>query len=130
MRHVRQQNTNDCGIAAAASICDTSYNTAWDHDPNPETSRGFSVPEMLELLRRLSGDRWKAVKPKPVSVATAAPPERGAPEVWLIRKKGDRFGHWVSATCGRIYDPELEFPDTQRLYHRRRWLLIRRVVRA
>ena len=130
MRIVNQRGDQDCGIAVAAMLAGTNYDTAMKLDVNPTSSRHVTVPEFERMMAVLTTSGWAASKHKGLKLKDAEPPKRGAQEAWLIRKSGTKVGHWIGRTQGRIFDPYLVGPITVDEYPLKRWELIRRVRRT
>ena len=130
LKLVRQQNELDCGLGAAATIGQCSYDKAADLDPNPYGANGLTNAELTTLLFRITGQRWISKRVKPGKMVQAKKPGED-PEVWLIRKPGEKWGHFVVVTSSAIYDPSRPkpFPWTPYRYPGRSWMLIRRIVR-
>ena len=105
MRIVGQKNSLDCGIAAAAMACGVGYSRAAACDPNPSSGSGITVRQMPVLLQRVGGKQWEAQPRGNPPVAQMELPRRI--EVWIIARLRDRSGHWVVASPGGIYDPDL-----------------------
>ena len=64
MKHIRQKNDLDCGIACAAMAANCQYRKAHRLDPKPGALHGLYVAEMLVLLTRLTGKVWTVKRPK------------------------------------------------------------------
>ncbi len=115
LRHVRQRNDADCGVAVAAILANVDYARAWAAVPAwCAAGRGEGAhPEALGLmLRRLTG-RWPveydgAWKATVLDVA-AAWPGRAAAVLREARAGWSGVGliptHWVAVADGVVFDP-------------------------
>jgi len=124
MRHVKQRNGVDCGLAVAAMLANTSYDQAADVDPNPDSPQGMSVSDLQWTLIGLTGKEWSTSKAGngkrlcdyPLPTKTIAV---------LIRHHGKSFGHWVAWDGEKVFDPEEDSSLSTPLYRRREWEIIR-----
>jgi hypothetical protein len=108
LRHVRQCEMNDCGIAAAATAACVSYESAAAKSRVKPGKRGLRPRELLNLLRRLTGVRWQDEvfrRFHPVSQFFGISEE----QVLVIRFP-DRptCSHYIVVKDGRVYDPSFE----------------------
>jgi len=130
LKLIRQKGENECGVASAAMACGASYRRALGLVSEGEREAGLSVSGMLALLTELSGDVWVARNPRP---RRPVADYRRWPEgacVALVRREGERRGHYVMVAEGLVYDPEHVRPRPLASYPRRHWELIRLFTRA
>ena len=125
MNHIRQRNDIDCGIAASAMIASVSYAVALSCDPAPELERGYSLDDMIEALRRLGVCAKISRAGYGVPLRDRCPPGRA---LILIRRAGDRTGHWIAWDGERALDPERPRPLSIRAYDRADWLIVRTIT--
>jgi hypothetical protein len=127
MRHVEQRYAADCGVAAAAMACGTSYRRALAAAPARVATRGMGVADMLRLLEELSGRAWAGTPTPRVTLATWAAWPRSSSAVLLVCFPTVTEGrHWLCVSrTGLVYDPSYvaAVPATSRVV---RW---QRVVR-
>jgi len=125
MRHVRQQNEIDCGLAAAAMLSDRDYEDADANDPNPYSPVGFTLDEMLQLLAALNkpARASRMQYGKPLSEATLP----GVCAI-IIQQPGKQWGHWIVLDGDQVGDPEYPTYVSLSEYRRRSWRVIRVVV--
>jgi hypothetical protein len=129
MRHIKQRNETDCGVAAAAMAAGVGYRRAAELAPPGAALRGLFVPGALELLAGLTGQPWKARRPSPYRpVGEMARALGSGSALLIVRRKGDEYGHWVAWDGALVYDPEHAKPRRLAAYPRRHWLLIRVVA--
>lgn len=124
MKHIRQKNGIDCGVAVVAMFCGESYQMAKIADPFPERDWGLSVQDFRDTVFNLTE---QAIR---VSRGHYAKPLSGLrlrPAAILIRESGKTFGHWVWSDGQLIYDPERPHPQPLSTYDRATWLVIRQV---
>ena len=129
MRHIRMRQQFDCEAAVAAMVCGADYRAALTaalacgFDP----SWGMLLRDFHRLLETLSGRPWRVVAParKPLGEYGRLPAE---PCAVLIRKVGDRLGHWIATESGAVFDGAREKPVLMPRYRLKHWLLIRYVV--
>jgi len=124
MRHIRQRNAIDCGLAVAAMLADCSYARARQADPFPTKRIGLSVADFLTCIRRCAPNKsWSVIKPKTkTSLTKWTLPKRCA---LIIREKNRRYGHWIAIDNHIIHDPGLSLPVAMADYDRRNWDVIR-----
>lgn len=127
MNHIRQRNDIDCGIAASAMLAGTSYTTALACDPAPETERGYSVADMIEALSRLGVRASVSRAGYGRSLRDRSPT---GPAIVLIRRPGDRTGHWIAWDGNYALDPERSRPKPIRSYDRADWVVVRTITVA
>lgn len=121
MRLVEQINEIDCGIAVAAMISGYSYRVAMRADLYPWINSGLSVPQMLDLLSRLTRKKFKEIR-KRQKLNSISDLPTGA---LLIRPQRYTYGHWIASDGQFIYDPELREKISVSDYDRADWTLIR-----
>jgi hypothetical protein len=140
MRHVRQINANDCGIAVAAMLAGRAYRTTMRAAGfTPHREEGLYVSEMIELLSRLTKQPWRNVDiSERVRLSELWDDVRCA--VVIGRRSGVEFGHWIALDRRTVYDPEMAMPMPMHLpqrfgqsvrdygYPRRDWRVLRVVI--
>lgn len=121
IRHIRQRNGRDCGIAAAAMLAGVSYReAAAAADPAVRPGDGLRAMGVARMLRRLTG-RLVRISDAGDGCALAAYEPTADPAVILIHEPGDTRGHFVVVSGGLVYDPERDAPSALESYVHRRW---------
>lgn len=123
MRHIRQRNDVDCGLATAAMVCGVSWQRSLDVDNNPDSTSGLTTREFLTLcarlgvslrMRRGTNRRWLRNEPMPDGVCAA-----------MVRRNLDDDGHYVAIHDGMVWDPGCVAPVPLAAYRRRPWKVAR-----
>lgn len=127
-RFIKQRTRFDCGIAAAATALDISYQKTrklW-YSIRPDTAcpttRGIRLEEMEQLLQT-SEAPWTSWVEKDFSQApTLTRWKPKAPLNIILTWQGEGYcGHWISVCHGIAYDPHHDGPrlpqDTLRAPH-------------
>lgn len=104
MKHIRQQNHLDCGIAVAASLAQCSYDQVAALYRRPIT-RGLWLSEIKSLVARLTGTQWQWRRVAAIAIPQFLP----ASGIVLIRYPKKRGSHYIACQQDTIYDPEM--PD-------------------
>jgi hypothetical protein len=127
LSHVRQRQSNDCGIAAAAIAANVPYETAAAHSPANPGERGIAIQEIVPLLECLTNTDWRT-------------PETGwfhpvfrhikTDELLVLvirRRKWSGPSHYITVKGGWVYDPA--FPTRYRIenYPRGNWHVLLRI---
>ena len=123
MKLIRQKNDIDCGIACAAMVSGYHYKIAARADLTPWQDRGLSLAQMINIVRRLTRQKWSfSVQnlKKPLIDANLKP----GILVVLIRDPEMPYGHWIVINKNIVYDPDFERPDFVIDYDRSNWLVI------
>jgi hypothetical protein len=119
LRHVRQCETNDCGIAAAAIAAGVSYEIAASKSPVWAGKRGLSPANLMHLLRKLTRIRWQW-EPFSPSQQMSRFFSAGEAQVLVVRlsQRPPTF-HYIVVKDGRVYDPALPESSRTETYRRR-----------
>ncbi len=107
LRHVRQRNGRDCGVAAAAMLAGVSYDLAACAHPRARPRDGLQAMEVAVMLRRLTGRLVRlsgAAEGETLAAGAAGLPD---PAIVLIHAPGSTRGHYVVVAAGYVLDPEL-----------------------
>lgn len=125
VRHVRQRNGRDCGVAAAAMLAGVSYGRAARAHPRARPRDGLQAMEVAVMLRRLTGRLVRlsgAAEGEPLAASAASLPD---PAIVLIHAPGSTRGHYIVVAAGFVLDPEL--PEVAPLpeYRYRDWTIFR-----
>src|SRR5262245_45234061 len=109
LRHVRQRDRWDCGVAVAATLSGFSYELTLDtfrnHFGDIDGVRSYQLREILE---RLTGKHWRrldGVGLLPVRRACVQRPGRIA-----LLYEHERGRHWIAAHDGVVFDPSQDRP--------------------
>ncbi len=105
LRHIRQRNERDCGVAAAAMLAGVSYARAARVRPRSRPRDGLQAMEVAVMLRLLTG-RLVRLSGAAEGWALRAWPALPDPAMVLIHEPGSTRGHYVVVAAGRVYDPE------------------------
>ncbi len=105
LRHIRQRNERDCGVAAAAMLAGVSYARAARVHPRARPRDGLQAMEVAVMLRVLTG-RLVRLSGAAEGWALRAWPALPDPAIVLIHEPGSTRGHYVVVAGGRVYDPE------------------------
>ena len=128
MRHIRQRNAIDCGLAVISMLSGCRYEEARKADPFPNKTIGLSLSDFIVTLERCSGKKHKFTKPsKYIRLCESQYPSTCA---LIIRQDGRKYGHWIAVDDGKIIDPELEKAFNVSDYDRRDWYVIRIITEA
>ncbi len=125
VRHVRQRNGRDCGVAAAAMLAGVSYGRAARAHPRARPHDGLQAMEVAVMLRRLTGRLVRlsgAAEGEPLATAAAALPD---PAIVLIHAPGSTRGHYVVIAGGYVLDPELPEVCALQSYRCLDWTIFR-----
>jgi len=130
LKLIKQKGVNECGVASAAMACSGTYRRALGLVSGAEREAGLSVSAMLALLEGLSGGAWGARNPRPRKPMATYKRWPEGTCVALVRREGERRGHYVVVAEGLVFDPEHVRPRPLGSYPRRHWELIRLFARA
>jgi hypothetical protein len=123
MRHIRQYNEFDCGLAVAAMICGKKWQDAADADTHPTKADGLTTKEFLVMCSAL-GSRIGMIKASgKMHLKNATPPDRCCG--MLIHRFGARVGHYVAFDGKYVYDPDCKRRVRWSSYRRRPWKICR-----
>ncbi len=125
LRHVRQRNGRDCGVAAAAILAGVSYDRAARAHPRARPHDGLQAMEVAIMLRRLTGRLVRlsgAAEGEALSACAASLPD---PAIVLIHAPGSTRGHYVVLAAGHVLDPELAADPPLEEYIHRDWTVFR-----
>lgn len=121
MKHIKQKNQLDCGIACAAMLAGTTYKTALSCDKNPISDTGLNLSEMSQMLLDLTGSNWKPSKKHFKKVLKDIKLEESA---ILIQNKDD-FAHWIASDGVHIFDPWFNKKLKVEDYEYKTWVVLR-----
>ncbi len=125
LRHVRQRNGRDCGVAAAAMLAGVPYGRAARARPRARPRDGLQAMEVAVMLRRLTGRLVRlsgAAEGEPLAASAASLPD---PAIVLIHAPESTRGHYVVVAAGFVLDPELPEVAPLEEYRYRAWTIFR-----
>ncbi len=125
VRHVRQRNGRDCGVAAAAMLAGVSYGRAARAHPRTRPHDGLQAMEVAVMLRRLTGRLVRlsgAAEGEPLAASAGGLPD---PALVLIHAPESTRGHYVVVAGGFVLDPELPEVAPLAEYRYRDWTIFR-----
>ncbi len=125
LRHIRQRNGRDCGVAAAAILAGVSYDHAARAHPRARPHDGLQAMEVAIMLRRLTGRLVRlsgAAEGESLAACAASLPD---PAIALIHAPGSTRGHYVVLAAGHVLDPELAMVPSLDEYSHRDWTVFR-----
>jgi hypothetical protein len=129
MRHVRQINDHDCGIAVAAMLTGFSYRAVVRAaEIDPHRAEGLYVTEMKALLAELTDRPWRESRCGHHRRLTQARGLGARYALVIGARIGQPFGHWIALDRGTAYDPELPEPMPLDDYPLRHWRVLRAVM--
>jgi len=123
MRHIRQYNEFDCGLAVAAMICGATWDDAAEADEAGDVYDGLTTKEFLVLCSKLGVRIGMVHCSGKQHLKNATPPDRCCGI--LIRRFGDKVGHYVAFDGKFVYDPGNKKKTYWNAYKTRRWKLCR-----
>lgn len=128
MRHIKQRNAINCGLAVVATLADCSYEQARQADPFPEKTIGLSCGDFLTAIHRVSNGKYSVTRPKALYRLREFPDLDQC--AVIIRQPRRKYGHWIAIDGRTVFDPELSGPVRITQYDRNNWDVIRIVRRS
>jgi len=125
LRHVRQRNGRDCGVAAAAMLAGVSYGRAARAHPGARPRDGLQAMEVAIMLRRLTGRLVRlsgAAEGEALAACAAALPPTA---IVLIHAPDSTRGHFIVLARGQVLDPERTSVEPLQEYVHRDWTVFR-----
>ena len=121
MKHIKQKNQLDCGIACAAMLAGTDYKTALSYDKNPLSDTGLNISEMSQMISDLTGSKWKTSKKHYKKVLGDIKIEKSA----ILIQNEDGFSHWIASDGVHIFDPWFNKKLKVEDYEYKNWIVLR-----
>ncbi len=125
VRHVRQRNGRDCGVAAAAMLAGVTYDRAARAHPRARPHDGLQAMEVAVMLRRLTGRLVRLSGAAEGETLAAGAPALPDPAIVLIHAPGSTRGHYVVVAGGCVLDPELPEAAPLADYRHLDWTIFR-----
>lgn len=125
MRHIRQLNDFDCGVAVVAMLAGCHYRDVARAFPGA-LQRGLYVRDVVAMLETLTGREWAQGRCGRHPVLACARLPRAACAA-IIGRPSWRFGHWIAIESGVVHDPNDDRPIALCEYQRQHWRVLRLV---
>lgn len=109
----------DCSLAVVAMLAGCAYEEVRASADDLEGAHSKRVLNLLILNTR----RRHVCKTMPdnTRVPLSLMPVPALASAWLIRKKHDRYAHWIAVKGQRVYDPEYAHPMNRKTYEKADW---------
>lgn len=116
MRHIRQKDAADCGIAAVAMVTGKDYRVVFASALDTPMNRGVSVREAVRLLQRLTGEKWSVRVRTHLASITLSRLPTGDQALVLVSIRGSG-PHWLAWNGALLFDPSERYSGvTPRAY--------------
>ncbi|HEX9108511.1 MAG TPA: hypothetical protein VF832_14805 [Longimicrobiales bacterium] len=125
LRHVRQRNGRDCGVAAAAILAGVTYDRAARAHPDARPADGLQAMEVAIMLRHLTGRLVRLSGAAEGEALAHCAPSLPDPAIALIHAPDSTRGHYVVLAAGQVLDPELPDAQVPQDYIHRDWTVFR-----
>jgi hypothetical protein len=125
MRHIRQINDFDCGVAVVAMLAGCQYRDVAHAFPGV-SERGLYVRDVVAMLEALTGQQWQGARcGRNRPLARARLPRAACAAI--IGRPSWRCGHWIAIDNGVVHDPNDFRPVALCEYQRQHWRVLRLV---
>lgn len=119
MRHIKQKNDYDCGLAVAAMICGKRWEDAVAADDKPTKEDGLTTKEFLVICSRLGRQVGMLKAGGKRHLKNATPPASCC--AMLLSRNRAKHGHYVAFDGVYVFDPGCKRKVRWSAYRKRPW---------